>query len=642
RAEGIAFRDGNRVIIGGWARAGLPQQGNALQPGFGGGDRDGFFATLNMVATDPTDVLRYCSYFGGPGDDAVHDISNEGFTIPTKLFLVGETNSPTLPGGVNGVLGALNNGLGGASKDGFGAKLDFGGLDDFNLQFSAYLGGEGDDRLLRMAAGTQRHFACGFSNSKPEQFPDALMVGRFQDALNPGQEPDDDPLAYDGLLLELNFGSPDLILAGVLRFGTLLGGRHSDRLLNVAMTLSNRVYCVGATDSPNFPTLNPFQAVHKSATDAFVFELRGDKQPIYVNVNVAGGAGNGSSWENAYPSIADAVYAAIPPAMGDEIWVAGGVYPENDLAIPTGVSLYGGFNGTEGSRDQRDWIANPTIVESPGPGEVIFVGASEARLDGFVIRNGNGINNGAGLYFQPTYTTIWMDVANCFFYDNSAIEFGGAIYTRNGELRIVNSVFVNNSALMSGGAVYSFANETVITNCTFARNTAVLQGNHVVNDMSFATYTMRVTNCIFAESGNTIINDIFDLLPGTSVFEACLVQGTSTLLGVVTNVFNGNPAFVRDPGATDMGDLRLKPESEAIDAGVATAAEVSRGNVIYDIEGRLRLPLPCSTYDLGAYESLSLPVITVQGDNPLDIECSPTYSDPGATALDACGLDLSA
>src|SRR5215510_13703022 len=85
----------------------------------------------------------------------------------------------------------------------------------------------------------------------------------------------------------------------------------------------------------------------------------------------SGGSGNGSSWGAAFGSIDAAMNVAN---VGDEIWVAAkpldssgidfyylaSVYTSlgtGVINVKDGVSLYGGFNGTETSHDQR----NPTI-----------------------------------------------------------------------------------------------------------------------------------------------------------------------------------------------------------------------------------------------------------------------------------------
>lgn len=75
----------------------------------------------------------------------------------------------------------------------------------------------------------------------------------------------------------------------------------------------------------------------------------------------SGATGTGTSWSNASGSIQDMIDEASP---GDEVWIAGGTYyPEKEyewssskdrtFKLKSGVSLYGGFFGSETSIQQR-------------------------------------------------------------------------------------------------------------------------------------------------------------------------------------------------------------------------------------------------------------------------------------------------
>ena len=96
----------------------------------------------------------------------------------------------------------------------------------------------------------------------------------------------------------------------------------------------------------------------------------------YVNINTTG-TNTGTSWANAFTSLQSALDVAV---SGDQIWVVAGTYlPSKDPfgnATPTdtrdktfylknGVSIYGGFVGTETALNQRV-SGNETILSGYG------------------------------------------------------------------------------------------------------------------------------------------------------------------------------------------------------------------------------------------------------------------------------------
>jgi predicted outer membrane repeat protein len=115
---------------------------------------------------------------------------------------------------------------------------------------------------------------------------------------------------------------------------------------------------------------------------------------IYVNVNNVSGVEDGQSWATAYKDLQDAMDAAYESG-GGTIWVAAGTYLPTEIPTDTlksydssensdntcgestnsftdvqfktfllreGVTVYGGFSGTETSLEQRDWQNNKTIL----------------------------------------------------------------------------------------------------------------------------------------------------------------------------------------------------------------------------------------------------------------------------------------
>jgi polygalacturonase len=88
-----------------------------------------------------------------------------------------------------------------------------------------------------------------------------------------------------------------------------------------------------------------------------------------IHVRPTGSDGNtGLDWSHAKATVGAAIQTA---AVGDEVWVAAGTYTErirNRLSgeLSVDIALYGGFAGTETSRDARNIAANATILGGGG------------------------------------------------------------------------------------------------------------------------------------------------------------------------------------------------------------------------------------------------------------------------------------
>jgi len=142
-------------------------------------------------------------------------------------------------------------------------------------------------------------------------------------------------------------------------------------------------------------------------------------QTTYVKT---GGTGAGTSWVDA---AGDLSLVLAQAQSGDEIWVAEGTYLPISCTscgsgeraftfqIPSGVRLYGGFNGTETLLSQRMTSTQITTlsgdIDSDGQQDnnsyhvVTFDEVdAQTRLDGFTITDGfangaNGRQNGGGI-----------------------------------------------------------------------------------------------------------------------------------------------------------------------------------------------------------------------------------------------------
>ena len=309
---------------------------------------------------------------------------------------------------------------------------------------------------------------------------------------------------------------------------------------------------------------------------------------FYVNAASTAPIQNGTSWATAFSEIQDGIEAARQ-AFGGEVWVAAGTYDEvrsnaGSLRLRAGVDLYGGFTGTEAVRDQRDPAANVTIIDAESsnggePAASAVLGASDALLDGFVVRRGQG-EDGAGMLniaVSPTVVNCTFtenvaqrfgggvlnvdgatpvfkgcrfvknyagnsgggmantgaapSVEDCEFLDNDAGNVGGAIFNvEGGDVFLTGSTFDGNTALEGGGAIFNEGADPAITACAFFRNTTPKFAGAIFNNNGASPL---VVNCVFARNSAddrggaiTTLNSLFTAINCTFAYNTSLNDGS--------------------------------------------------------------------------------------------------------------------
>lgn len=217
----------------------------------------------------------------------------------------------------------------------------------------------------------------------------------------------------------------------------------------------------------------------------------------------ATGTGDGSSWDNAsgdlQKMIDDLADNNVSQQAG-EVWVAAGTYkPQSQLIsgmnysasfrMRDGISVYGGFEGNETSKQERakgtmPWdFKNVTVLEAayyesklawtnskwtvgsdsrhvvwfaPMSGESDFTRIT--TLDGVTVQGGYAQGNtGLDDFLTDRGAGVYMDganayLSNCIVRENYATGNGGGVYLKNG--RVQTSLIYNNNADADGGAVY--------------------------------------------------------------------------------------------------------------------------------------------------------------------------------------------
>ncbi|TVR77808.1 MAG: hypothetical protein EA409_11370, partial [Saprospirales bacterium] len=242
---------------------------------------------------------------------------------------------------------------------------------------------------------------------------------------------------------------------------------------------------------------------------------------IFVNHSAAG-ANDGSSWEDAYENLQDALIAAN---SGDSIWVVAGTYKPSSwpagcsgcstdrdfvFMLKDGLSLFGGFAGFETLLNERNVAVNETIlsgdigIEGDNSDNTYHVVLSVfstnspiTLLDGFTIRDGNadGIgtvtfnggsaprNDGGGVYVDGGNNFL----RNNTIYNNSAAQNGGGISIFEG-VNVISNNDLNSNEAERGGGIYTSQSNTSLSDNIVANNTAVLDGGGIY--ISFGNNTL--------------------------------------------------------------------------------------------------------------------------------------------------------
>ena len=273
---------------------------------------------------------------------------------------------------------------------------------------------------------------------------------------------------------------------------------NEDMAGNTRVSVSDGAIDIGAYEYQYLPTLR-IRYVKQTAT----------------------GTGDGSTWDNASGNIQNMIDELANNANGQagEVWVAAGIYtPQSQLISGTGysasfrmrdgISVYGGFAGTEESKLERakgtmPWdFTNETILQAayydhndfswtnnkwtltsdsrhvvwfaPMSGQSAFTNVT--TLDGVTIQGGyaqggTGLDDfktdrGAGVYMDGANAYL----SNCIVKENYATGNGGGVYLKNG--RVQTSLIYNNNADADGGAVY-VENRGLVHRSMLANNSAL-------------------------------------------------------------------------------------------------------------------------------------------------------------------------
>lgn len=343
----------------------------------------------------------------------------------------------------------------------------------------------------------------------------------------------------------------------------------------------------------------------------------------------AGATGDGSSWSNASGDLQAMIDASV---SGDAVWVAEGTYMPKRLlkesksrsfafVMKDGVSLYGGFVGTESSLEERE------KKEAPQPMQFLFVHKTilSGNVDGIadtwervidegsLVRHkwqikGNEGNANHLLYLEQdaqqktvvdgfVLTDANADVWNVRA-GGAALYAWGNVELRNSEIRHNSATHRAENVVFYGGAVSMRRGKNLsrVVNCLFEENmhsapTSVASGGSLYIEGGTVEYSLFRNSISFDAGGaltaqqSRILNSQFEgcyasnggaIYSDGATIEQCKVYNNTALIGggisankglvhhtIVANCYADDPSF-GEAGGGQGGGILLAEGAKAI------------------------------------------------------------------------------
>jgi hypothetical protein len=347
---------------------------------------------------------------------------------------------------------------------------------------------------------------------------------------------------------------------------------------------------------------------------------------VYVKKNVAGGNGSGNSWTHATPELAYVLEYAQTNSAIKEIWVATGTYTPlyqgdgnwesrnvDNIFNITNLKIYGGFNGTEDTREARNWKSNPTIisgnignVDSFYDNTLKLVKSVDATLetilDGFILEKANrGTSN-----ISFSNSSARHIINHCIIRDNESMA-GTVEANSMADMLIANTLFLRNTGYQVGGFMNYLgtltSQQVKIVNTIFAKNTGQNSGGiENYGQLSIANSIFWNNTSRFSSTHDIYTDSETDIIVSNTITQ---VYG-SVSNGRTTNNLVGAYPWFTDPNNDDYSLLSYSPavnagDNSLYDDSILGAHDLNGGDRIRD-----------TTIDIGVAEVQT-------GNNPLPV-----------------------
>ena len=378
---------------------------------------------------------------------------------------------------------------------------------------------------------------------------------------------------------------------------------------------------------------------------------------LYVDVNATGN-NDGSSWDDAFSSLSDALNTA---RENSTILVAQGIYTPNTsglddpreatFQLKKSVSLFGGYGGLSVSDPNSRNIRLPYLYETLLSGDLY--GDDDPNDPSSLNDNSYHVISADDTIDETTVLngfTITAGNADDGTDDN---DKGGGMFIINASPSIVQSTFVNNRA-QDGGAIYVRYNSgPKIISCNIIGNLALGRGGGMYADKIHPLDKPEVTNSIFYYNrAETDPDDVEKSQIDGSPFQpdinyTCL-EGFST--------YEGEGNIADDPNFVDSGywnddvfvagDYHLSKDSPCINTGDPSYVP---GEEMEDMDCRQRIV--GSNIDMGIDEyvqpedinfsgNIEVGDIGMMGMYWLDSNCNDVAGDEASAWCYGADLDM--
>ncbi|NVO11051.1 MAG: right-handed parallel beta-helix repeat-containing protein [Bacteroidales bacterium] len=316
--------------------------------------------------------------------------------------------------------------------------------------------------------------------------------------------------------------------------------------------------------------INQNERIYSDIIDIGPYEYNGQItslsgiQIIYVKPD---GKGNGQSWNDATNNIQKAIDFSMECYKKREIWVAKGTYLPDTLGLDDHknatfklkkhIEIYGGFDGSEAKREDRNWKQNITILsgdigitgnKTDNSYHVVFCEGldSTSVLDGFTIEKGNAseaLYTGDGGGIKCRFSDITFK--NMVIKDNSAYKSGGGIYCFRSDVKIFDSEIISNKSDGIGGGIFCSNSNVKITNSIinsnisdnngaaiyFEESRPLLINNKIINNYCNQVSSIyliksfsKIVNCLIANNSGYKVGGIFSTQSNYSIINSTITN----------------------------------------------------------------------------------------------------------------------